>query len=113
MEILEEKPMNVVELSVEIAKIKKREEEVNFRVGKVEEFLGFFLKLKPADAKAMQAELEKLNIPRLRDVHIHKLIDLMPATADDVKMVLEGYTITITKANCEQIAEVLKKCKKE
>jgi DNA-directed RNA polymerase subunit F len=112
MEIIEEKPINMVELHSEIDKIKKRDENVNFRVGKIEEYLNLFQKLKPAEAKELQGDLEKLNVPRLKDMHIHKLIDIMPLTADDVKLVLEGYPITVTKASCELIAKAIEKFKK-
>ena len=93
----------------EIEKIKKRDKESNFRVGKIEEYLNEFLKLKSTDAKQLKADLEKLAIPRLKDLHIHKLIDILPTTTDDVKVVLEGYPITITKSNCELIAKTVKK----
>ena len=109
MEIVEENPITMVELNSEITKIRKRDEEVNFRVGKVEEYLHHFVKLKPAQAKEIKSELEKLNVPRLRDIHINKLIDILPTSADEVKVVLEGYTITITKTNCDAIAKTIKK----
>ncbi|MBW2988399.1 hypothetical protein DRJ48_03995 [Candidatus Woesearchaeota archaeon] len=113
MEIIEQNPINMVELHSEIAKIKKRDKEVNFRVGKIEEYLNYYVKLKPSEAKQLKEELEKLSIPRLKDLHIHKLIDIMPTTAEDVAVVLDGYPITITKTNCAQIAETLKKFKKD
>ena len=109
MEIIEESPITMIDLSSEIAKIRKRDEEVNFRVGKVEEYLHHFVKLKPSQAKELKQILEKLNVPRLRDVHISKLIDILPTSADDVKVILEGYTITITKTNCDAIAKAIKK----
>jgi DNA-directed RNA polymerase subunit F len=111
MEIKQETPINIVELNSEIDKIKKRDEQVNFRVGKVIDYLGLFLKLKPAKAKELYKEIEVLDIPRLRDIHIHKLIDILPSTGEDVKLVMDSYPITITKTNCEQIAKVVKKYK--
>ena len=111
MEILEEKPINIILVNEEIKKIKKKYKEVNYRVGKVEEYLHYFVKLKPNEEKQLREELINLQIPRLKEEHIHKLIDIMPTTADDVKMVLEAYPITVTKANCEEIAKVIKKYK--
>jgi len=111
MEIIQENPINMVELHSEIEKIKKRDEELNFRVGKVLDYLNIFLKLKPAKAKELYKELEALNIPRLRNIHIHKLIDILPVSGEDVKLVMDSYPITITKTNCEQISKVIKKYK--
>jgi len=111
MKIIQEKPINLVLVNSEIAKIKKRDKEVNYRVGKLEEYLHHFLWLKPSEEKQLRDELIKLEIPRLKELHIHKLIDIMPITADEVKMVLEAYPITITKTNCEAIAKTIKKFK--
>jgi len=113
MDIIEEKPINTVELHSEIEKIKKRDEEVNFRVGKIQEYLNAHVKLKLRQAKELAKELEGLNIPRLKELHIHKLIDILPTSGEDVKVVLEGYPITITKSNCELISKTIKKFCKE
>ncbi len=112
MEIVKETSMNMVELQAEISKIKKRDEEINFRVGKIEEYLNTHVHLKPSEAKELAKELEALNVPRLKELHMHKLIDILPITGDDVKVVLEGYPITITKSNCDLIAKTVKKFKK-
>jgi DNA-directed RNA polymerase subunit F len=109
MEILEENPINIWELEEEIKKIKKRDKEVNYRVGKVEDFLNFCQKTKPSSHKDLKKELLELNVPRLREQHINKLIDIMPTTSDEVKVVLDGYPITVAKTNFDAIAKVIKK----
>ncbi len=109
MEIIEEKPINIWELETEIKKIKKRDKEVNYRVGKVEEFLNFCQRLKPTDYKELKKALIDLNIPRLREQHINKIIDIMPKTAEEVKVVLGEYPVTISNANYESIAKTVKK----
>jgi DNA-directed RNA polymerase subunit F len=109
MEVIEEKPINVWELEEEIKKIKKRDKEVNFRVGKVEEYLNFCQRLKPKDPKELKKALTELNIPRMKEQHVSKLIDIMPSTPDDVKVVLDAYPITIAKTNYEAIAKTIKK----
>jgi len=109
MEIVKETPINIWELEAEIKKIKKRDKESNYRVGKVEEYLNFCHRLKPTDYKELKKALTDLNIPRLRDQHINKLIDVMPSLPDDVKVVLDEYPITIAKTNFETIAKTIKK----
>jgi len=107
--ILSQTPMNMVELAEEIKKIKKREGELNFRANKTEEYLNYFVNLKKEDAEELYKAIEKLKIPRIRDQHIHKLIDILPATETDVKNVLSAYPITINKENLKKIAAVIKK----
>ncbi len=107
--IISEEPMNIVELRKELGRIKKRDSEPGFRTNKAIEYLNDFVKLKPEEAKKLYEEIEKLNIPRLKDIHIHKVVDLMPSSAEELKVVLQGYTITVTKDSIQKIVDVVKK----
>ncbi|MFC1741023.1 hypothetical protein ACFL3V_00615 [Nanoarchaeota archaeon] len=103
-----ETPITMSELKDELKKIKKRDEELNFRAEKTEEYLSQFVDLKDKEAKALIKKLEALDVPRLRPEHIVKLVDILPATIDEVKLVLQGYTITVTKENLKRIADAIK-----
>lgn len=107
MEILEEKPVALFEVKSQIAKIKKRDKEVNYRLNKVDEYLKTFLTLSEKEGKDLYDKVEKLKIPRLKEVHIMKLIDLMPETADDAKVVLQNYAVTVSQDNLKKIVELL------
>lgn len=107
-EITEEAPITMSELKEELKKIKKRDEALNFRAEKTEEYLAQFTILKDKDAKELYKKIEELDVPRLRAEHIVKLIDIMPATPDEVKLVLQGATITVTKDNLKKIADAIK-----
>jgi DNA-directed RNA polymerase subunit F len=107
--IISEEAINIVDLKKDLDKIKKRDEEVGFRTNKTIEYLQDFVKLKPTDAKKLYEEIEKLDIPRLKDVHINKVIDLMPSTVDELKIILQGYTLTVTKDSMQKIIDVVKK----
>jgi len=107
-EIISEKPITLSELKQEIDKIKKRDKELNFRVGKVEEYLGHFVSLSKAKEDELTKKLEKLNIPRLKDVHITKILDILPKTVDELKIILQGYTITVNNDNMKKIIDVVK-----
>ena len=84
-EILQEKPVSMAELKDEIAKIRKKSEKINFRAEKTEEYLNQFTILSSKKAAELKEKLEKLKIPRFKDEHIIKLIDLMPASLEEVK----------------------------
>ena len=105
--IIEEKEIPMFELKEELTKIKKREEDPNFRVQKTEEYINTFVKLKPSEAKELIEKLGKLNVPRLSDKFIFKIVDILPITVDELKVVLQGYTITVNNDNMKKIAKTV------
>jgi len=109
VEILSEKPVDINELKKELDKIKKRDKELNFRSTRTDEYLQNFVKLKSSEEA--YKKLEGLKIPRLKEQHIVKIIDILPSTIDELKTVLQGYTITINNDNLKKIIEALKSFK--
>tara|TARA_Y100000310_G_scaffold249148_1_gene255165 strand:+ start:377 stop:727 length:351 start_codon:yes stop_codon:yes gene_type:complete len=104
--IVTEKPINVLQLKEELDKIKKRDkDEVSLRVNKTEEYLHNFTSTK--NAKKIEEDLTKLNVPRLKEQHIHKIIDILPTTARDLKLVLQEYTITVNNDNLKKIVDAV------
>ena len=105
-QIISETPMNVYQLRKEIEKIKKRGDDLNFRAGKTEEYL-----LQTAseikNAEELFDRIIKLNIPRLREQHVHKIIDVMPTTANELKTVVQGYTITLNNESVKKIVDAI------
>ncbi|MFH1505442.1 MAG: hypothetical protein ABIE94_00420 [archaeon] len=107
-EILSKEPINMIELKEELKRIKKRDSELSFRGNKTEEYLNQFADLKAKEAKELVEKMEKLNIPRLKDNMIHKIIDILPRTESELKLILQGYTLTITGDNLKKIMAALK-----
>jgi DNA-directed RNA polymerase subunit F len=87
----------------------QKEAELNFRANKTLEYLNMIPVIKKKDGEKLASELAKLEIPRMKELHIHKLIDVQPANVEEIKSVLSAYTITVTKENLEKIQEVLSK----
>lgn len=112
-EIITETPMTMSELKEELKNIKKRDEELNFRAEKTEEYLNQFDVLKEKEAKDLFKKIEGLEVPRLRPEHIVKLIDILPTNQEEVKMVLQGCTITVTKENLKRIADAIQESTKK
>jgi len=113
MKIVKESPVSMVELKEEIDKIKKRDKEPNIRVQKIEDYLNMFVHLKKDVQKALKDKLSKLEIPRLKEEHISKIIDLLPRDVEELKILLQGYTITVSKENMQRIVEVVNDVVKE
>ena len=106
-EIVSENPVNAYQLKEELARIKQRDKELNFRAAKAEEHLGH-LHI-PKNLDALFEKINKLNIPRLKEQHIRKIIDIMPTTVKDLKLVLQGYTISLNNENMKKIVDTINK----
>ncbi|MGM5488261.1 MAG: hypothetical protein ACQESG_04900 [Nanobdellota archaeon] len=106
--ILEENPITLTEVKSELKKIKKRDGEYSFRANKTEEYLNHFANLSQKKTKELYQALVDLNIPRFKEVHIIKIVDLLPKTVDDVKVVLQGFTtLTVSQDNMKKIAKIV------
>lgn len=107
--ILEENSLNMIVVRKTLEKIKKRDTELNFRMQKTEEYLQNVTKLSNKDYETLLKELESLNVPRFKDVHLNKIIDLLPKTPELVKLLFQGQTISISDDNAKKIASAVEK----
>jgi len=107
IKVIEEKPISMAELKEELKEIKKRDAELSFRTAKVSEQMEVLKTVKLKDAEDMCKSMQKLNIPRLKDMHIYKIIDLMPQNMVELKNIVQSYTLAITNDNLEKVLEIL------
>ena len=107
MEVINEEPISSVELRAELERIKKRDKELNFRGNKTEEYLGHFVSLDKKKAQELSSKIQAIKVPRLKKVHIIKLMDVMPVTPEEVKLVLQGFTITVNQENLKKLAKAI------
>lgn len=110
--VISEEPISTFDLKKELAHIKKRDAELGFRAAKTEEYLNTFAKLDEKKTEEIKKKIIELNIPRLKSEHICKLLDILPADLEDVRLVLNSYPLTITNENLVKIADVIKQHKK-
>jgi DNA-directed RNA polymerase subunit F len=106
--VISEEPTSMAEVKKNLADIKKRDGELNFRANKAEEYLNDFVHIKADEAQQLKKKLEGLKISRLKEDQIIKIIDLLPDTADDLKIILYGYTLSLSKTDMEQVIDVIK-----
>ena len=106
-QIIQEHAISLVEVKDELAKIKKRDGELNFRANKTEDYLNTIVKISPKKANDLYKALEDLQIPRLKDSHLKKMVDILPKTLKEVKVVLQAYTLTVSNENMQKIADVV------
>ena len=100
-----ETPINIYQLKGELERIKARDKELNFRANRVEDYLNQVAIHKHANE--LFEKLTKLNIPRLKEQHIHKIMDIAPTTVNELKVLLQGYTITVNNEMMKKIIDTI------
>lgn len=105
VQITAETPIDIYQLKKELEKIRKRDSELNFRANRTEEYLQQVAALK--NSEEIFDKLMKLNIPRLKEQHVRKIIDIAPTTVGELKALLQGYTITINNEYMKKISDVI------
>ncbi len=107
-QVIEEIPVNLVEVKEMLKKIKERDQELNFRAQKTDEYLQALTTIKPKQAEELKEKIMSLNISRLKEQHVQKFIDVMPITLDSVKTVISGFNVSLTGDQVKKIADVIK-----
>ncbi|MFT4344015.1 MAG: hypothetical protein ACMXYE_04695 [Candidatus Woesearchaeota archaeon] len=107
IKVISEKPIAMAEVKENLASIQKKGGELNFRANKTFDYLQEFGGPSVAKVRDLIAKIEGLNIPRLKEEHIIKIVDTLPKYPEEVKALLSGYTLTITNDNAKKIADVV------
>jgi DNA-directed RNA polymerase subunit F len=109
IEIIEETPLTLVEMKERLAKVEKRDKELNFRATKTKEYLNTFTKNEELKkSEELKNKIKELNIPRLKDRQIVKIVDIMPQDMDGLKIIFVGENITVKNEDLEKILQVIK-----
>ncbi|AJF62971.1 MAG: hypothetical protein QT11_C0001G0842 [archaeon GW2011_AR20] len=108
IEIINETPISIPELKERLEEIKKRDKELKSRALRTHEYLDKFSNAKVKDSTKLKESILKLQIPRLKERHIVKLIDIMPKDLETLKLIFVGENITLKQDDLEKILSVLK-----
>jgi len=106
-EVLEKNPIGIAELKKELAAIKKRDGELNFRSQRTEEYVKELVRLNQKDTDSLIKKIRELELPRLKEEHIRKIADIVPQTEKQLKVILSGYTVTVSTDNMKKIMSVV------
>lgn len=106
-EILEKTPLSMVQLKSELNAVSKRDKEPGFRTVKTLEYINSFSTISQTEFNSVKKKIEELQIPRLKEEHIIKIIDVMPKNVNDLGVILQGYTITVSKENMKNIVDII------
>ncbi len=107
-EILEKTPVSLAQIKGVLGSLKKRDEELSFRGTKTEEYVNNVVMISKKQAEELSKKLIGLEIPRLKEEHIIKIIDILPRSEAELKVILQGYTITVSADSRKKIMDVVK-----
>ncbi len=102
---INEEAITLAETKSILDKVKERDEEFGFRAGRTYEYLNVIEIQNEKKAQEMKQKIAELDIPRLKTEHIVKIVDLMPRSLEELKVVLQG--VTITNENLKKIEGLL------
>ena len=85
-----------------------KDTELNFRAQKTLDYLDQNTMLKDSKkVKELFGKLMGLEVPRLKELHIVKVIDLMPISENELKSCLTSYSVSVNNDNLKKIVSVL------
>jgi len=105
--ILNQEPMSLNDVRNEIAVIKKRDEELNFRTNKTEEYLNEFVNYPSKVYEELKKKIEALEITRLKPEMLVKILDILPETMDDIKNIMHGFVVSVNQDDLKRILKVI------
>ena len=109
--VIEKTPISIYDVKKVLDKNKKalgKDEELNFRVEKTIEYTHRMAKVPYKTVDELKKKIEELSIPRLKEKHIAKILEIMPTTEEEVSAVLKAYPITVSKEDMKKVAKTVK-----
>ncbi len=104
-DVIEKKPVTIVKARAILKEIKKK----NYAQNMAFEYASKFSKLTEKKAEKLLEELSQAGIPRIKDRHLVKLVDIMPESPEEIRAVFLKEDITLNKEDIDKILEVLAK----
>ncbi len=105
--IITENPLTMAELKEELSDLKKKQ-DLSFRGNKTLEYLNIFSKVSKKSVDEMKEKLKALDLVRLKDRHITKIVDIMPENIESLKTLLANENITLKEEELNNILACLK-----
>ena len=107
-EFVEEKPTSLADVKVVLQHIEKRDVELGYVSTKCKEYLDSITLLPVEKKEELHKKLVGLNLTRLKEEHFIKIIDFLPGTVQELKVVLQAYPLSLPKKDQESIIAAVK-----
>ncbi|MBI2151679.1 hypothetical protein HYU21_03080 [Candidatus Woesearchaeota archaeon] len=110
---IEEKPLSLAVVKERLAEIEKRDEKLNLLSNKCKEYVDLFVPniMDHKKCKELHDRLVDLKLTRLKEEHIAKIIDFLPKDAQDLKVVLQAYPLSLPKKDQDDILKTVQEFK--
>lgn len=108
--VLSIEPISNIEVFNEIDK-KAKDSELTYREEKTHEYIKKFAKLKVTNFKKAFAEIKELEISRLEDEQIIKVVELMPQNGTELRAIVSHSGVVLVDENVTKVLDVLNKYK--
>jgi len=112
-QLVDQKSLALSEVKDILQDAEKRDGQLNYLSTKSKEYLEAFVPLSSSKKEELVKKLNDLGVTRLREEIIAKIADFLPKTPNDLKTVLQAYTVTLSKKDQDSILEVVGKFSKE
>ncbi len=106
MNVTNEEPITMSEAKT-ILERRKKDGDLEYEQNVTHEYLKKMSKLSEKKVEEMMNELQTIEI--LKPRHIVKIIDILPDTEDEVKLLFEKETTNLKKDEIKKIMEIVKK----
>lgn len=105
--VIDKQPMSIAEVKDTVKKVHERDGELSFRAGKTENYVNEVAVFSKTKAAKLVKQIRDLEIPRLKDHQILKIVDILPSSEQELKLLLSGFNITVSKDNIKKIMGVV------
>ncbi|HIG93395.1 TPA: hypothetical protein HA242_01950 [Candidatus Woesearchaeota archaeon] len=102
-QFIEEKPISLVDAKVILDSIEARDTTLNYLSNKAKDYLTHFVVLTPHQKEELHKKLVNLKLTRLREEHFMKIIDFLPRSPEDLRLVLQAYPLSLPKKDQDSI----------
>ena len=106
IEIVEQRPLSLIEVKESLNLHKEKFKELNFRSQKVEGYVQDFAAVDKDKAIELEKKLSEA-VQKLKERHIKKIIDVMPADLNQVKTIFTGAAINLKQEELKQIVDIV------
>ena len=107
-EIVNKKPTHSSKI-IENLNSKLEERELTYREEKVLEYLKKFNKLSSSNFEKALQELKDLNIARIEEAQLIKILEIMPKNGTELRSIISHGGVIVVDETVEQILSILKK----
>lgn len=105
--VIEQKSISLSEIKEKLELAKKENTELGFRAEKVYNYINDLDLQEKQKVEELHKKINELNISRLRDRHITKILDLMPKDIETLKSIFTGEAVSLKPEELKQILDAV------